>query len=288
MEADKSSVLKPILSRKKVAGKKRLSGYFEKHNVSESVSKDDSLDNDFPNDFDNGDDTHKRRIRQIAVEDNVSASEEDQYADSLKQKVNDTIKEEKQHTKEFCKLETKRDVDLERAVLQYGEQANVDKIADAYDAKAEKLEPHADSLSERISVGIDNQLQKQSKTGTQKVILKNDRVMTVDADVAAVLEHTMHPKKKNPEFEEIQKKAVASDSWMEVDDAFAKLQKTINDAQQQKQMFVAMKRNRLQNEFIGYEHPYMQRVLAYDRSVQKPLSGTMESFVPSEDTCSLV
>lgn len=287
MEAYKSSVSKPILSRKKVAGKKRLSGYFEKHNVSESVSKDDSLDNNIPNNFDN-DDTHKRRIRQIAVEDNVSASEEDQYADSLKQKVNDTIKEEKQHTKAFCKLETKRDVDLERAVLQYGEQANVDKIADAYDAKAEKLEPHAASLSERISVGIDNQLQKQSKTGTQKVILKNDRVMTVDADVAAVLEHTMHPKKKNPEFEEIQKKAVASDSWMEVDDAFAKLQKTINDAQQQKQMFVAMKRNRLQNEFIGYEHPYMQRVLAYDRSVQKPLSGTMESFVPSEDTCSLV
>lgn len=287
MEADKSSVSKPILSRKKVAGKKRLSGYFEKHNVSESVSKDDSLDNNIPNNFDN-DDTHKRRIRQIAVEDNVSASEEDQYADSLKQKVNDTIKEEKQHTKAFCKLETKRDVDLERAVLQYGEQANVDKIADAYDAKAEKLEPHAASLSERISVGIDNQLQKQSKTGTQKVILKNDRVMTVDADVAAVLEHTMHPKKKNPEFEEIQKKAVASDSWMEVDDAFAKLQKTINDAQQQKQMFVAMKRNRLQNEFIGYEHPYMQRVLAYDCSVQKPLSGTMESFVPSEDTCSLV
>ena len=41
MGTDKGIVSKPILFRKKVAGKKRLSGYFEKHNVSESVSKDD-------------------------------------------------------------------------------------------------------------------------------------------------------------------------------------------------------------------------------------------------------
>lgn len=154
--------------------------------------------------------------------------------DELVEKIEKEIRLEQEKASVLFALENARKNAIDAARASYGPKADIRGIQMSFDAAANSIDPQVSDWTDELSMGIDNQLHRDSDT--IKMLMPNGSIRVMDADVAMALSDVKRPKQSDVQEE------------MEVDtsysvEALEKLDElsTLMDENQRKQALFAYK-----------------------------------------------